>query len=249
MSEPIDRRSFLTGVAAAGAWACNLLPLPEDDGARLTVRVTAPTETPVAGLQPLGAAAGRDGLLYVPKAYSPSKPLALIVLLHGAGGRAQNWFGSFGTRADAGNFVAVAVESRGRTWDAVLGGFGPDVEFMNRALRETFRRCAVDPARIVLAGFSDGASYAISLGAANGAIFSRIVAFSPGFRTNAERQGKPRIFVSHGTNDPILPIDQTSRALVPRLRREGYTVEYVEFAGGHEMPATISDRAIEWALA
>jgi phospholipase/carboxylesterase len=43
-----------------------------------------------------------------------------------------------------------------------------------------------------------------------------------------------------------LPIDQTSRRIVPELERNGYEVRYREFAGGHSIPAEIAREAVEW---
>ena len=96
-----------------------------------------------------------------------------------------------------------------------------------------FAHADVDAKRVGIGGFSDGASYALSLGLANGDLFSRIFAFSPGFIREATPVGKPVIDVFHGTRDRILPIDATSRRIVPRLRRQGYDVTYVEFDGPH----------------
>ena len=45
------------------------------------------------------------------------------------------------------------------------------------------------------------ASYALSLGIANGNLFSHVLAFSLGFLAPASQTGSPRIFVSHGTQD------------------------------------------------
>jgi phospholipase/carboxylesterase len=148
--------------------------------------------------------------------------------------------------ADALGAALLAPDSRGRTWDAIRGEFGEDPAFIDRALARTFDRCAIDPARVWLCGFSDGASYGLSLGLANGDFFSRVLAFSPGFVIPAERHGKPRIFVSHGRQDPILPIDRASRAIVPQLKREGYDVRFDEFEGGHRMPPGILAAAILW---
>jgi predicted esterase len=106
----------------------------------------------------------------------------------------------------------------------------------------------VNPARIVVSGFSDGASYALGLGLANGDLFSRVVAFSPGgiVPSDTPPNGHPEFFVSHGTQDPILPIDLASRRIVKDLRDDGYTVEFVEFAGGHTIPPEIALQAVEW---
>ena len=40
-----------------------------------------------------------------------------------------------------------------------------------------------------------------------------------------------------------LAIDACSRRLVPRLLQQGYVVQYVEFAGGHHVPAEVRERA------
>jgi phospholipase/carboxylesterase len=131
----------------------------------------------------------------------------------------------------------------------VLGRYGPDVEYINRALVWTFERYAVDPARLAVSGFSDGASYALSIGPANGDLFTHVLAFSPGFADLTTRRGTPGIYVSHGTQDTILPIDSCSRRLVPVLRQAGYDVRYDEFEGPHTVPPEIARTALDWLLA
>jgi len=150
--------------------------------------------------------------------------------------------------ADELGLLLLAPESRQSTWDVLVGGFGPDVEVIDRALARSFDRYVVDPARVIAAGFSDGASYALSLGLVNGDLFDSVLAFSPGFASPGARRGKPRLFVSHGTRDPVLDIDATSRRLVPRLRRAGYDIRYLEFDGGHSVPPDVARTAATWAL-
>jgi phospholipase/carboxylesterase len=114
-------------------------------------------------------------------------------------------------------------------------------------LQYAFDRCRIDTARIALAGFSDGASYTLCLGPSNGDLFSHLMAYSPGFmETVAPIVGKPRIFISHGTSDPVLPIATTRDEIVPALRHAGYDVTYREFDGGHQVPAAISEAALDW---
>ena len=131
----------------------------------------------------------------------------------------------------------------------MLGAFGPDVAFINQALGWTFERYAVDAESVAVAGFSDGASYALSLGLANGDLFGQVMAFSPGFIAPAPTQGHPRLFISHGTADTVLPIDQCSRRIVPRLQRADYDVTYQEFDGPHTVPPEIAQLATAWFLA
>ena len=206
------------------------------------------TATSAKGVSRLGLGASRDAILQVPHTLSAA-PVPLLVLFHGAGGSAEGILRRLGAAADSAGIAVLAPDSRGSTWDAIRGGFGPDVDFVNRALERTFERVAVDPERVAAGGFSDGATYALSLGAINGDLFRRIAAFSPGFIVDGTRHGTPRFFISHGTADPILPIDQCSRAIVPALRRRGYDVAFREFAGGHEMPAEIVRDAMTWVAA
>ena len=104
--------------------------------------------------------------------------------------------------------------------------FDEDVVFLNRALEYVFERLDVDPARLAIGGFSDGASYGLSLGLVNGDLFPRVVACSPGFIIQAPSHGRPHLFFSHGTSDQVLPINQCSRVMVPRLRSMGYDVTF-----------------------
>jgi predicted esterase len=109
-----------------------------------------------------------------------------------------------------------------------------------------FDRCAIDPASIALAGFSDGASYALSLGATNGDLFTHVIGFSPGFYRPDRLRGKPKIFLSHGTADPILPFAWTSTTLAPLLTSQGYNVKFEQFDGGHTVPLEIATDAMDW---
>jgi len=249
-----SRRDFVTTVAltgVAGVLGClsrNGTANASAESALLSARPGIPTRQAQLGRSDLGLATGRDGILYVPQSYSPDKPAPLVMLLHGAGGNAAAWFGTYGTRADALGIVMLAPESRGGTWDAIRGEFSFDVTFIDSALRTVFERCAIDPKRIAIAGFSDGASYAISLGLPNGELFTHVIAYSPGFIRDVGWHGKPPVFISHGTLDPILPIEATSRVIVPGLRARGYSVEFTEFVGAHEVPPPISTKALDWFL-
>jgi phospholipase/carboxylesterase len=200
------------------------------------------------GLHPLGLDAGRDGVRYVPPGHDPATPAPLVLMLHGATGSGERTVQSLLPLADEFGLILLAPDSRLRTWDVLMGGFGPDIAFIDRALADTFSRYAIDPGHIAAEGFSDGASYALSIGIANGDLFTHILAFSPGFIAPPGQEGAPRIFVSHGTRDPILPIDYCSRLIVPQLRRAAYDVTYREFDGPHRTPPEIARAGVEWFL-
>jgi predicted esterase len=80
----------------------------------------------------------------------------------------------------------------------------------------------------------------------NGDLADRLLAFSPGFAAPMAPLGRPRIMVTHGVHDAVLPIDRCSRPLVRRLREAGYGVTYREFDGGHVVPPELRRRAASW---
>lgn len=201
------------------------------------------------GLQALGLDDKRDGLLYIPPGYNPATPAPLAVMLHGAGGDAQHGMSLIRHLADAANLILLAPISRSGSWDIIsYDRFGPDIAFINEALTQTFGRYNINTSRIAIGGFSDGASYALSVGLSNGDLFSHIIAFSPGFFYTIETNGKSRVFISHGTFDDILPIGSCSRRIVPRLQKQGYDIIYDEFDGAHTIPGHIGERAVKWFL-
>jgi predicted esterase len=238
------------GAGALSLLGLRRLPRLEVAGsARLNVHPAKPTSNSSPGLVPLGLGTDRDGQLLVPATYSPTVPAALVVALHGAGGSARGPINALKDQAEKRGFIVLAVESRGTTWDAIRGDYGVDVEFMDQALKWTFERCAIDPHRLILEGFSDGATYALGLGLANGDLFGRIVAFSPGFvpHTDSVARGKPEIFISHGFKDQILPKERTSDVIVPRLRKDRYDVHYEEFDGTHTIAPDVLEKSMRWA--
>ena len=217
------------------------------DPSRITTRPSPPSSTIAPGTFPLNLGKDRDGFLYVPASYRASTPAPLLILLHGAGHSSSEWSNApLDTMFGAQGIVVLGPDSRGPTWDLALGGFGPDVEFINQALASTYARCNIDASRVGLGGFSDGASYALSLGITNGDVFSRLIGLSPGFLAPAAQRGKPPVFISHGTADTVLPIDSTSRVFVPQLRTAGYDVTYVEFNGPHAIVVSIATQAATW---
>jgi predicted esterase len=248
---PLTRRQF--GALAAGTLgafvldeSCAAVGVPAGtDGARLTARPRDGVTTTATGTGALGLDAARDAILQMP-AKAATGPLPLLVLLHGAGGRADRLLERFGPAADEAGVALLVPDARGTTWDAIRGDFGGDVTFLDRALARVFETVAVDPARLAIGGFSDGATYGLSLGLINGDLFRRLLAFSPGFLVHGEPHGRPQVFVSHGRGDEILPIDRCSRVIVPALRRRGYEVRFREFDGGHEVPAAIGVEGLNW---
>ena len=226
-----------------------LMDADESSRLRLRSRPGTGTDRVAPGTHSLHLRAERDALLYVPGSARLDGPVPLMVYLHGATGSEEQGIRRLGPLADELGFVVLSPASEAGTWDAIRNGYGPDVKTIDQALARTFAICRVDAKRIGLSGFSDGASYALGLGLANGDLFGSVAAYSPGFiPPGSMRSGKPRIFVSHGREDTILPIDTCSRRLVPELTKAGYEVTFREFEGPHTVPKEIAEESIRWFL-
>jgi phospholipase/carboxylesterase len=174
----------------------------------------------------------------------------LLVFLHGATGTGHSHGRAVLAAADRYGVAVVAPDSRhGQTWDIIAArAFGPDVAHLDRVLDAVVERLDVDTDRIAVGGVSDGASYALSMGLTNGDVFGTVIAFSPGFLAVLEPHGRPRVFVSHGLADPILPFESCSGTIVPMLREAGYEVELEPFDGGHTVPPEVADAGVRWWL-
>jgi predicted esterase len=168
------------------------------------------------------------------------------VFLHGAGQSAARMLEYLGSVPDQTGVAVLAANSIDYTWDKVHNAFGADVESLNSLLGQVFQKLLVDPAKLALGGFSDGATYALSLGLINGDLFKRIVAFSPGFVVEGPANGKPDLFISHGTHDHILPIDRCGRRIAGLLKSKGYNVVLREFDGDHEVPDEVAREGLAW---
>lgn len=237
---------MLTGGAVASIaleTACSGMGFPNNG--RLSARPRKDVKTSATGQIMLGLDRERDAVLQIPKS-AASSPLPLLVMLHGATQSAEDMFWYLGSTHEEAGVVVLAPNSRGTTWDAIRNTFADDIGYLNRALERTFEKVAIDPARVALGGFSDGATYAISLGLINGDLFNSVIAFSPGFVISGEEHGKPRFFISHGTRDHILPIDRCGRRIAAELKARGFEVNFREFDGDHEIPADVAREGLKF---
>jgi phospholipase/carboxylesterase len=190
----------------------------------------------------------RDGTLYVPKTYKAGTAMPVVMWLHGLAGSGEGSRGLFPLAEELG-FIVIAPESRRITWGNEIPGFDDDVHFLGPAYRHVANLVDLDPDHVALAGVSDGAGYALSMGLAYGNVFQHLMVFSGGLMIPFRKQGKPRIFLAHGVNDTQMPIDLTARKFVPQLKAEGYEVTYREYQGGHRVPPAEIREAFTWFLA
>jgi phospholipase/carboxylesterase len=228
---------------AVGLVACSQgtdVPASSEPTTRLSARPSGSAHDCAPGLHELRIASGRRALLRVsPGGSSHKRPLLLA--LHGAGsGGAPGGLWAFRGAWNLPGLVIVAPAAAGTTW--TLGS--TDIRFVDRALQAAFRKCAVNPRRVAVGGFSAGAGLALWLGLTNGDLFDSLIVLSGGNLLPSERVGKPRVFLAHGTKDDVIPIAYGGDAIAPRLRSDGYAVTYRRFDGGHRPVQAIARAAV-----
>jgi predicted esterase len=253
MTMTIKSEAFARLIAAAMVLAAPATPAL-GAGPALTAQ---PPSTPIA------ATDTRSGVLtlaggvyaYLPKGRTAA-PAPVLVALHGAGGQAADVLTGFREAADANGIVLLIPQSGKATWDMIedlksrLGlemnvqpRYGKDLKAIDTALADLFTKVAVDPARIGIMGFSDGATYALSVGTANPQLFKRVIAFSPGPAFLGKSSSDQYVFISHGEEDRVLPY-ATSRGHAAKLRVRHVPVDFEKFTGGHEVPKAIKEKAM-----
>jgi predicted esterase len=241
----------------------------------LAAALLALAQLPAAEARPAQVAAAARGrtlalpdeaVAYVPASAGPSPPL--LVLLHGAG-RGRLWMiEHFKAEAERRGIVLLAPTSRGVTWDAVRIALAPstgdnplemklgrrftasrDSKRVDAAIAGLQRQVPFDRSRTVLAGFSDGATFALAMGMARSEKFAAVIAWSPGvaIETALPARGR-RVFVSHGTRDPTLHFEVTCGEIVPQLESEGAEVSFMAFDGVHEVPDAAKDAFLDAAF-
>lgn len=174
----------------------------------------------------------------------------------------------FEAEADSRGIVLLAPTSKGPTWDVIRVAMEPaspgsalaerlghrysgsrDSKRVEAAIANLARIVPTDPSRTVLAGFSDGATFALAMGMARSHTFSAVIAWSPGIpiETSQPARGR-RVFVSHGRRDPILSFDVDCGEIVPLLEKEGAIVSFLAFDGVHELPEAAKDAFLDAAF-
>lgn len=236
------------------AWSA----LGEARSPRMTLIASATAPAAQPGVQMLGD----DAYFYRPAGGANGKR-PLLVLLHGAGMSARDFVEGARAEADRCGCLLLAVQSKGATWDTVrlvrraaIDGtadvyrlFGADTDRVQTALSIALRAGDADPRSVLLVGFSDGASYALSLGIANRSIFRGVVAIAPGFHVEPPPIGpKQRLFIAHSQTDPVLPFSRTRDDIVAPLTRAGFELRFRPFDGGHVVVPSVLAEGVDYAL-
>lgn len=194
---------------------------------------------------------------YLPKGRNAAAPAPLLIYFIGARGQPNDVLTAYRDYADREGFVLLLPTPKGANWDMIddlsrrMGiemkvqpRYGKDIKALDAALADLFGKVAIDPKRIGVMGFSNGATYALSVGTANPQLFSTVAALSPGPAFPTKYDPAQRVFISHGENDEVLPFSYT-RSVVAKMRVKKMQVEFMPFRGQHEIPKEARKRALE----
>jgi predicted esterase len=189
-----------------------------------------------------------------PPTIDPAKPLPLLFVLHGAGRQDELLVRACADEPERRNALFVVLRSFHPTWDLIAGGNGEDLAFLGWLLGWIDARWPVDPARRALLGYSDGASYGLSVGLSNPKLFAAIMCWAAGFiAVDTSNVGpadpKPRILMEHGTRDQLFPFEQVAIPMREALTRAGFDVTFRVDDGGIHWPSPgFQPAALDWFL-
>lgn len=159
----------------------------------------------------------RTYVVHVPEGLDLTKPVPVVLLLHGAGMNAQmmQHFCGMNAQARKSGFVAVYPNGTGvaqtfLTWNS--GGIGPerakpdDTAFIRAVLDELERQLKVDRRRVYAAGLSNGGMMSYRLGAELSDRIAAVAAVGGTLAIPDPKPGRPVPAMHfHGTLDRIVP--------------------------------------------
>jgi polyhydroxybutyrate depolymerase len=171
----------------------------------------------------------RTYLVHIPHKYFLGKRVAVVIMLHGAGGNAENGLeqGKWIEKSEQEGFIAVGLNgtlkdpsqrpnllTNPRVWNAgdliVSDSRGnvDDVGFVNAVIDKLLQTGMVDQKRIYVTGFSNGAGMTFRVGVE---LSNRIAAIAPVSNTllitTASLKQPVSLILIWGTADPINPIN------------------------------------------
>jgi len=191
--------------------------------------------------------------VYVPEYLTRETPVPVVFALHGGSGHGRVFLWSWLREARSRGVILVAPTASGDTWSLME----PDVDgaHLSRVLDYVRGRWAIDPAKLLLNGMSDGGTFTLLSGLEEDSPFTHLAPVAAAFHpmlvtmTAPERiRGLP-VHLVHGALDWMFPV-QTGRAADQALRRAGANVVFREIADlSHTYPREQNGAILDWLMA
>lgn len=213
--------------------------------------VEARDEPVPTGIVEIEQGAARAVLL-TPERIVADRRYPLVTVLHGAGRQDEMLTRLLHEEPERRQALFLVPRSVAPTWDLIAGTPRTDLPFLEYALSLIERRYPIDPASRVMMGYSDGASYALSVGLSNPQHFDALIGWAAGFvvldRANLDpRAPRPRLYLEYGTSDPLFPFEQIALPMRDNLMKAGYDLTFSVDEGGRHWPSgTFHTEALDW---
>jgi phospholipase/carboxylesterase len=206
-----------------------------------------------------------DYLTVFPDNYEAGQSYPMIVCLHGRGADMRDLAGLAPAIDQIGYIyvcpnapvtISIGPGYTGQAW--YEPGGNPKPAAMEQALtaldgviRDVFTQYEVAAAQAILLGFSQGGAMTYRYGMLRPETFAGLVILSGALRNpeallpHLPSTREQRIFIAHGTYDPVVPTD-LSRDAVNFLEAQGYRPLYREYPMGHEISLEVVNDLIPW---
>jgi polyhydroxybutyrate depolymerase len=167
----------------------------------------------------------RRYLVHVPPIYDRTKPTALVISMHGAGGwpRQQQNLSRWSKLADAQGFIVVYPAGTGfpQIWHVFRQtGLEEDAKFISGMIDTLERAYNIDSTRIYANGFSNGGgmAFVLSCNLSNRIAAIGLVAAAETLPWSWCEDHRPMPMVAfHGTADPIVPYKGGHSPVTPEI--------------------------------
>lgn len=198
-----------------------------------------------------------SAVLLTPDEIDPDRRYPMFTILHGAGRQDEALAKGYKNEPDERQAFFLIPRSVEPTWDLIASDGRPDLDFLEYAYDLIYRRFPIDPLQQVLVGYSDGASYAMSVGLSNSTMFSALIGWAAGFIVldppTAEQfqvaipEPRPRIYLEYGTHDELFDYHSVAIPTRDRLQQAGFDVTFSTDEGGRHWPSgTFHTEALDW---
>jgi phospholipase/carboxylesterase len=198
-----------------------------------------------------------SAILLTPDEIDPDRLYPLFTILHGAGRHDEALAKAYRNEAERRQALFLIPRSVEPTWDLIASEGRLDLDFLEYAYDLIYRRYPVDALQQTLVGYSDGASYALSVGLCNCSMFSALIGWAAGFLVvdppTAERfregvpEPRPRIYLEHGTHDQLFDFQKVAIPMRDQLQKSGFDVTFSVDEGGRHMPSgSFHQEALDW---
>ena len=188
--------------------------------------------------------------VYVPEYLDPSTPVPIVMAMHGGSGHGRTFLWTWLREARSRGFIVVAPTSTGTTWN--FADPDRDITHIEGTLELIRSRWAIDPARMLLTGISDGGTFTLLAGLIETSPFTHLAPIAASFNpvlleiSDPSRLNGLPIYLIHGTLDWMFSI-QVARLARNVLGSAGASVTFREIRDlSHTYPTEENELIIDW---